>query len=727
MPGRWERSRAGPRGSCRGLRSFDRADVGFFLSLLHGPHTPEGLPESVAFWIHRLNRTDPSETFRVGLLYGPSGCGKTSLVKAGVLPRLDRQVAALYIEATADDTEASLLQLVRRKVPALPADLSLADSFAWLRRSAGTKWHGKVVVVLDQFEQWLHRPGELRDTELLRALRQCDGGALQALLLVRDDFWLPVSRFLRELEVSIQEGRNVALVDLFDTAHARRVLADCGRALGRLPDDLAQCSPQQQRFLDDAITMIAEDGRVIPVRLSILVELVKHAAWVPATLRARGGAEGLGEAFLDESFSTAAPAARREHENAARAVLQALLPDGATDIKGHSRSRAELQRLAGYENRSADFAALLQMLDQDLRLVTPTTPVEAEVETSKAERADPEYQLTHDFLVPSIRGWLTRGQRETWRGCAELLLVERAAEWGLRPEKRNLPGWAGWTSIRLFTRRERWSASQRRMMRAADRLHLRRTALSVLAGVVLVVGTLLLRSQFVHVRDVSRADALVAEIQNADQFQPGYLHGEVARYRPLVVPKLQAALQQKDLKLKEQIHVRLALLPYDPDQVDALGICCWRRAAPGGHDQRAKPHKGNGRRVLGLRAELVNGPGRCCARRRRGSGRPTTRKDRHPRPLVALTEQNLLFLTTGSNARPVPTAAGAGRGVSQRKRSSAQDDHDDLLAAFGRPARPDRRLILWTRIPGSSRVCGLCEESGTRREGVAAGAPPEGM
>ena len=37
------------------------------------------------------------------------------------------------------------------------------------------------------------------------------------------------------------------------------------------------------------------------------------------------------------------------------------------------------------------------------------------------------YQLTHDYLVHSLRDWLTRKQRETRRGRAELRLAERAA------------------------------------------------------------------------------------------------------------------------------------------------------------------------------------------------------------------------------------------------------------------------------------------------------------
>ena len=57
----------------------------------------------------------------------------------------------------------------------------------------------KVLLVLDQFEQWLHaRRGE-ENTELVAALRHCDGEHVQAVVLVRDDFWLAASRFMRDL------------------------------------------------------------------------------------------------------------------------------------------------------------------------------------------------------------------------------------------------------------------------------------------------------------------------------------------------------------------------------------------------------------------------------------------------------------------------------------------------------------------------------------------------
>ena len=94
----------------KGLRSFDQHDADFFLELLPGPRDRDGLPESLRFWKTRIESTDPDATFRVGLIYGPSGCGKSSLVKAGLLPRLSKEVLAVYIEATAAETEARLLR-----------------------------------------------------------------------------------------------------------------------------------------------------------------------------------------------------------------------------------------------------------------------------------------------------------------------------------------------------------------------------------------------------------------------------------------------------------------------------------------------------------------------------------------------------------------------------------------------------------------------------------------
>ena len=95
----------------------------------------------------------------------------------------------------------------------------------------------KVLIVLDQFEQWLHAKKEEENTELVQALRQCDGGRVQCVVMVRDDFWMAATRFMRELEIRLLEGSNSTSVDLFPLRHAERVLAAFGRARADVPRD----------------------------------------------------------------------------------------------------------------------------------------------------------------------------------------------------------------------------------------------------------------------------------------------------------------------------------------------------------------------------------------------------------------------------------------------------------------------------------------------------------
>src|SRR5204862_5029876 len=133
----------------------------------------------------------------------------------------------------------------------------LKETLAALRRGQGIPAGKKVVIVLDQFEQWLHAKKDETNTELVQALRQCDGARVQCVVMVRDAFWLAVSRFLRDLEVRLVEGENSALADLFPVRHAEKVLAAFGRAFGVLPD--GEASAEQKQFLEQAIFGLAEE------------------------------------------------------------------------------------------------------------------------------------------------------------------------------------------------------------------------------------------------------------------------------------------------------------------------------------------------------------------------------------------------------------------------------------------------------------------------------------
>ncbi len=136
-------------------------------------------------------------------------------------------------------------------------------------------------------------------------MRQCDGDRVQAIVTVRDEFWMAATRFMRELEIRLVEGENSAAVDLFDSRHARRVLTAFGRAYGALPEKAAEITSEQKAFLDQALTGLEEGGKIIPVRLALFAEMVKGKTWTPSSLRALGGTAGVGVTYLEETFYAA--------------------------------------------------------------------------------------------------------------------------------------------------------------------------------------------------------------------------------------------------------------------------------------------------------------------------------------------------------------------------------------------------------------------------------------
>lgn len=551
----------------RGLRSFDRHDASFFCQLLPGPHDRQWIPESLLFWKRKLEHADQDDPFRVGVIYGPSGCGKSSFVKAGFIPLIDASVSTVFVEATHQDTESRLLRGIRKRCPGLKPRAGLADSLAEVRRGGKVSGGRRLLIVIDQFEQWLHGRADQEDSELALALRQCDGQNLQCLLLLRDDFWLAMSRFASILEVPLKQNHNVTLVDLFSRQHARRVLAHFGVAYDRLPEKASERSEAQNQFLDQAVDELSEDGKIIPVRLSLFVEMVKSQPWELTTLSRLGGIRGIGTQFLEESFSGPhAPASQRVHQAAVRNVLRQLLPEKGGDLKGTMKAEQELLDASGYAAGPAAFDELIQILDNELRLITPTDPIGSALsDESFSESGDGirYYQLTHDFLVPALNEWLNKKQRETHRGRAELRLAEYANLWSAKPIAKFAPSFVEWISIRTLTSPRTWNDTETRMMKASGRRHLAQAVVvAVVAIFLVIVGLSQLRRSRVaaaikqlKTAQTSQLDGILETLHADKLFAPTAIRGALARSQP---------------GSREELVNRLALFAHDPSQRDRL-------------------------------------------------------------------------------------------------------------------------------------------------------------
>jgi formylglycine-generating enzyme required for sulfatase activity len=298
--------------------------------------------------------------------------------------------------------------------------------------------------------------------------------------------------------------------------------------------------------------------------------MVKGRPWTPATLREVGGTRGIGVAYREETFGDRTPHPRlRLHQNAARAVVQALLPERGTDIKGNMQSYDKLLVASGYARRPQDFEELLRILDGDVRLITPTEPggPEAPGGQQPAATGERHYQLTHDYLVPSLRDWLARKQKETRRGRAELRLAERAADWNARPESRLLPAWWEWLNIRLLTRKRGWTPPQRRMMRQAGRYYAVRGAA---LAVALVLATLAIGEEVVVEGKAEHAAALVKRLLAADVVQVPGVIAEMEGYLRWADRLLRQHSEQAPEESRQKLNASLALLPVDDGQAEYL-------------------------------------------------------------------------------------------------------------------------------------------------------------
>lgn len=296
---------------------------------------------------------------------------------------------------------------------------------------------------------------------------------------------------------------------------------------------------------------------------------MKGRPWTETSLTDVGGIEGVGVTFLEETFSSkAAPPTHRLHQPAIRAVLQALLPEQGTNIKGRMRSYAELLAASGYSGHREDFDALLGILDGEVRLVTPTEPDD---DSGNADSGPPAsratyFQLAHDYLVPSLREWLNRKQKETRRGRAELQLAERAALWNAKPENRHLPSLVEWARIRTLTEKRKWTEPQRRMMNKAGRLHLARTAIGIVFLLLLGWGSLEFNGRL-------QARALVKNLVTAKEDAVLGVVGQLEPYHRWAKPLLeqQLATEPKDAEDElRQLHVRIALLQDDASQAETI-------------------------------------------------------------------------------------------------------------------------------------------------------------
>lgn len=560
----------------KGLRSYTAEDAPFFLDLLPGPRDRDGLPHSIRFWKTKICEPVAEENcVPVGVVFGPSGSGKSSFIKAGLLPQLPAQVKTIYVEATPADTEVRLLKGLRQSLEGVPDDISLPELFRGLSRG---QWRPsaftKLLIVIDQFEQRLSHGDDFGLSQLARAIRYCDGKQLQCLLLTRDDFMMALSRFADALEMDLREGENSQAIDLFDRKHARRVLAKLGRAFDQLPRESVALSEERESFLDEAVNQLSRDNHVICVHLVLFAEMFRHRPWTPTELNLVGGVAGTGEKFLEATFGDAARDKRyRSQREPAQRVLEALLPSQGTDIRGAMKPQRDLVAAAKLQDHHGQFDELIKSLDGQLKLITrtdPDRPLEGDSGASSRSSRDGYFQLTHDYLVPSVRSWLDHTLGTTRAGRARLRLRNLAGQLSPGQPPQNLPTNLEWIVWQFQIPASELGQNERTVMRAAGRRFLRQAAIA--AAILLVAGGLAgyalyqsaYRDRVAHVEDLID-DLLNQRVETAPQ-----IVARLTEQRSIAEPMLRAMADNRSLSPNEQTRVAMGLVSFDAARLPTL-------------------------------------------------------------------------------------------------------------------------------------------------------------
>jgi hypothetical protein len=516
-------SAASGRMHFKGLLGFDRADASFFPRLLPGLVDRDGLPEILSNWKRRVESRDEETSCRVAVFLGPSGSGKSSLIRAGLIPQLNPSVVtSILLDSRSQALDQRAARRLRDEHGVATNGNSLAELLRHVREQKGLPGGQKLLLVFDQFEQWLSHFNPQSPDPIVDAMRQCDGANVQAIVVARDDFTLSVTQWMDLLEEPLRQDRNFVAVEPFSDRHATFVLENIGRALGVLPD---QPSAEQRAFLQEVVLALQADGPLLPVRLALLASMLKDRPWVPSTLRAMGGVKGLGVAFLEEKLigPTAHPHLRA-YPDVVRRLLEQLLPDGGAMIRGAPRTGAELENALAPVARPETVEKLLGILDEELRLVTVSASPRVGEQSSALSGSksgsrphEPSYQLTHDYLVPAVREWLARHEWSTRSGRARRRLKELSESWSGRRGNRNLPNPIDYIWIRSVTRRNDWNESQRQMMDRATVYHGVRTAVLIVVAAMLLASTQLFWSR--HQQGLAAERDRVAALTAVDAAQ----------------------------------------------------------------------------------------------------------------------------------------------------------------------------------------------------------------
>jgi formylglycine-generating enzyme required for sulfatase activity len=359
-------------------------------------------------WIETLSARILAQP--VTVLFGRSGVGKTSLLRAGVLPRLESRACWPVYARPGEDPLAAVRAAAEAALsPADRAALAGNAELGAFIQAAGARLGKVPVVVLDQVEECFTALAPAVQARWVTALAravQTAADRVHWVLSLREDFAAELHEWAAQVPDLFAHTQRLTPLS---RAEARQAIAQPPQRVGvaieealveRLLADLAGAAPDQ---VDLAEGVPAAQLQIVCDRLFQARDAAGQMTL--AAYEALGGARRILADYVDFALAQL-PRARRE---LAVALLKALVTGRETKLP--FRPEEVLGAVAGNpDEKTAVLAGL----------------VTARLVRSLGVNDERRYELAHEVLVEKVRSWIDATEQAA-QTARDLLRQEREA------------------------------------------------------------------------------------------------------------------------------------------------------------------------------------------------------------------------------------------------------------------------------------------------------------
>jgi len=344
---------------------------------------------------------------------GGSGLGKSSLVRAGLIPALERRGASVdsewrccVFEPTASPLQRLASELIQ--LAGLPPSKHNADSLAAALRSDSNALRNyidnnidasRTLLVIDQFEDFIRRYDNTPEQRafvdnLLTAISDPRAG-IHVIVAIRTDFYARLEQDPSLFNLWSKVAANdYKILKLLDKA-LRRIIEEPARLVGLEWDDA---------LVDALVRDLHEEPGALSMLSQTMVELFKRREGIRLTYKSYEQSGGVQETIKNKAEEVFASFGEREQDHIRQIIIN--LTDVAERPEHDVKARVSLDDLVGDLEDYDQINSIIRKLADERLLVTSN-----DYETSSVDDGRPKVwvEASHDALIrywPRARNWL---------------------------------------------------------------------------------------------------------------------------------------------------------------------------------------------------------------------------------------------------------------------------------------------------------------------------------